>query len=164
MTAAACWGAGYAGMWVMKWLTAAAVMQENVLPYLTGHIEERLGGAVGVGLLRYIAGAVTRNVSCLFPFSYGVAGELAGGVLLLYAVYLGYVYHRKKIHWGRVGLLLAVGAIPFVRYLVLRNHSYLHYFFTFRAQLATVLALVLALTEVVEWRYFAHADAGRERP
>lgn len=164
VTAAACWGAGYAGMWVMKWLTAAVVMQENVLPYLSGHIEERLGGAVGVKPLQYTAGAVARNVSCLFPFSYGAPGGAAGGALLLYAVYLGYVYHKEKIHWGRVGLLLVVGVLPLVRYLVLRNHSYLHYFFTFRAQLATVLALVLALTELVEWRYFTHADAGKRKP
>ncbi len=161
--AAALWGAGYVGMWVMKWVTAAVVMQENVLPYLTGHIEERLSGEVGVGLLQYMVGAVTRNVSCLFPFDYGVPGEAAGGILLLYAAYLVYVYHREKIYRERVGLFLVVGAVPLVRYLVLRNHSYLHCFFTFRAQLATVLALVLALAEVVEWRYFSHAHAGRGR-
>ena len=28
-----------------KWIMAAVVLEENVLPYVAGHVQERLGGA-----------------------------------------------------------------------------------------------------------------------
>ena len=43
------------------------------------------------------------------------------------------------------GLLLLLGAMVFVRYLVLNNHSYLHKFFTYRTLAAPILAELLAL-------------------
>lgn len=92
--AAVFWGMGYAGMWVMKWLLAAAVLKENVLPYITGHVEERLGVTVG-GWWNYIPKAIARNLGCLFPFDYGGLGAAVGFMLVLLAGYIGYVYHKK---------------------------------------------------------------------
>ena len=40
------WGIGYAGMWIMKWVIASLVLHQNVMPYVWGHIEERIGGNV----------------------------------------------------------------------------------------------------------------------
>lgn len=42
-------------------------------------------------------------------------------------------------------LMFVIASIPYIRFLVLGNHSYLHYFFTYRAQIATILCLWLAL-------------------
>lgn len=157
------WGCGYVGMWVMKWVMASVVLGENVMPYVSGHIEERLGGDIGIGLWHYITGAVINNVKCLFPFEYGVLGGIAGLVLLLFVVYIGYVYHKKHICKECIWLYVLVGLVPYLRYIVLHNHSYLHFFFTYRAQMATVLAIVLILEELTEWRWL-HADAGRRKP
>lgn len=157
------WGCGYVGMWVMKWVTASVVLGENVLPYVSGHIEERLGGDIGVSLWRYITGAVTRNIGCLFPFEYGVAGKIAGAALLLAVIYVAYVYHRKQICKEWILLYAFVGLVPYVRYIVLHNHSYLHFFFTYRAQMATVLAVVLILEELTEWRWVERAKTGKRR-
>ena len=157
------WGCGYVGMWVMKWVTASVVLGENVLPYVSGHIEERLGGDIGIGLWRYITGAVIGNISCLFPLEYGVAGKIAGAALLLVVAYTGYVYHKKQICREQILLYALVGLVPYVRYMVLHNHSYLHFFFTYRAQLATVLAVVLILEELTDWRWLERANAGKGR-
>lgn len=161
--AALAWGCGYVGMWVMKWVTASVVLGENVLPYVSGHIEERLGGDIGIGLWRYITGAVIRNISCLFPLEYGVAGKIAGAALLLVVAYTGYVYHKKQICREQILLYALVGLVPYVRYMVLHNHSYLHFFFTYRAQLATVLAVALILEELTDWRWLERANAGKGR-
>lgn len=158
------WGCGYVGMWLMKWGMASVVLRENVLPYVSEHIGERLGGDIGIGPWRYIAGAVTRNVKCLFPFEYGITGCIGGIALLLLAIYIGYVYHKKHICKGCILLYALVGLVPYIRYMVLHNHSYLHFFFTYRAQMATILVIVLILEELTDWRWLMHANAGKGKP
>ena len=148
--AAFAWAAGYAGMWMMKWLIASVVLSENVMPYVTEHIGERLGADPGIGFFAYLFGAIWKNLRCLFPFEYGMTGVIAGVALLVVLVYVGYVYHAKDTDWKCVLLYALVGLIPYIRYAVLRNHSYLHCFFTYRAQMATVLAVVLILERITE--------------
>ncbi|MBQ9458758.1 MAG: hypothetical protein IJU66_02385, partial [Oscillospiraceae bacterium] len=145
------WGFGYVGMWTLTWALAAAILRENVMPYITEHISERLGGTIaGVGPLRRAAGAIGRNIMCLFPVGWGVAGALAGLAVVLGAAYYGYVYRRPGADKRRLAVYAAVGLVPYLRYLALRNHSYLHCFFTYRAQLATVLAIALILAELTD--------------
>ena len=106
---------------------------------------------------------MTRNIGCLFPLEYGVAGKIAGAALLLAVIYVAYVYHRKQICKEWILLYALFGLVPYVRYIVLHNHSYLHFFFTYRAQMATVLAVVLILEELTEWRWVERAKTGKRR-
>lgn len=147
------WGIGYIGMWVMKWILASIVLKQNVMPYVSGHIEERIGGSLGISLWSYLTGAVTRNIRSLFPFEYGLIGRIAGISVLMCMAYIAYVYHKHSICWKMVLLYGMLACIPYIRYLVLHNHSYTHYFFTYRAQVAVVLALIFILDEVTEWRW-----------
>ena len=160
---AAVWLAGYAGMFLLKWLLAALVLRENVLPYVAGHIEERTVGSVGVGFLQEWLAAPLRNLSNLFPVDYFAAGPLFGMALLLGAAYAGYVYHREGFDKGLLARLAALGAVPYARYLVLVNHSYLHVFFTYRAQLATLLAAAMILSEATGWGSPATTVAPKRR-
>ena len=152
--AAGIWICGYVGMWLMKWTMAALVLKENVWPYISEHIGERLGGDIGISPWQYITGAVFRNIKCLFPLEYGVIGILVAIVLLLTAAYFGYVYRKKNIRKNRVLIYAAAGIVPYIRYIILHNHSYLHCFFTYRAQMATILVIVLILEEMAELKYF----------
>ena len=142
------WAAGFITTWISKWVMASVVLKENAMPYVTEHVEERLGGNIGISLPGYLLGAVWRNLSCLFPFGYGPAGLMAGLALLIFAAYRLYVY--KVSGWDRKYLtaLAAIAVIPFIRFLVLHNHSYLHYFFTYRALMGTVTAAVLVIWEI----------------
>lgn len=139
------WGMGYVGMWLMKWLMASVVLSENVMPYVLQHVQERVGGNIGLNEVQFLIRALWRNISCLFPFAYGAAGVIAGVGLVLFGIYLGYVYRAKVIDLKSIQIYALVGVIPYIRYAVLRNHSYLHCFFTYRAQMATVLSAVLIL-------------------
>lgn len=160
-TSALAWGCGYAGMWALKWLLAGAALGENVLPYITESVETRISGAVDdAGQLSMAAQAVWRNLSCLFPLDWGFAGVLAALALLVGAAYYGYVYRRPGADKKLILTCAAVGLVPFIRYLTLRNHSHIHFFFTYRAQAATMLALVLILAELTERR---RADAPKRR-
>lgn len=152
------WGIGYVGMWMMKWVFASFVLKQNVMIYVSEHIEERIGGGLGMNLWEYLMGAITKNISCLFPLEYGLMGMLIGIVGLLLFLYIGYVYHKDAISKARIGIYAVLGIVPYIRYLVLHNHSYMHFFFTYRAQMSTILALVMILDELTEWRWLIHAD------
>ncbi|MBP3205473.1 MAG: hypothetical protein J6M66_08625 [Lachnospiraceae bacterium] len=147
------WGVGYAANWILKWVLASWVLGENVSPYVAGHVAERIGmtgqGAVGSG--RYLAGTLLRNVKCLFPIEYGMGGILAWIMLMLGCLYLAFVYRKDGVDNRQVLRYAMIAAIPYVRYLILLNHSYLHYFFTYRAQFSTVLAVVMILDELGVW-------------
>ncbi|MCR4739813.1 MAG: hypothetical protein K5886_06080 [Lachnospiraceae bacterium] len=148
MRSVICWGAGYILMWLLKWLMAALILGENVMPYVSEHIKERLGGDIKVDAFGYLTGAITRNLGSLFPISYGPVGAVAGVILIVIAAYFLYVYRRKDYDRKWVLLCILTGAVPYVRYLVLHNHSYLHSFFTCRAQAATILAFIFIIFEV----------------
>lgn len=157
--AALTWLLGYVGMWLAKWILASIVLGENVLPYVTGHIQQR----VGSGGLQLMLSAVARNVKCLFPLEYGTAGRIAAIGIALILMYLGYVYHKDRINKPWILLLLMIGAVPYIRYMVLSNHAYQHCFFTYRAQMAAIVALVMILEELVEWRWLTHGNAGKAK-
>lgn len=150
------WGIGYVGMYLTKWALAAAVLRENVMPLVGGHIEERLVGEAGVSFGMEMWGALTDNIRFLFPMDYGVPGMLAGIGVVLAASYIGFVYRRKDYDRHIVLMYAAIAAVPYFRYLVLINHSYLHAFFTYRAQFAGVFAVVLILSELTGWELKPH--------
>lgn len=160
--AAVAWGIGYVGMWCMKWVMASLVLQENVMPYVSEHIGERLGGDIGFNIWQYVTGAVLNNVRCLFPLEYGTTGMIASAVVCLVAAYMGYVYHKRHICRQHILLYALVGSVPYIRYMVLHNHSYIHYFFTYRAQMATIFSLALILEEIIDWRWLSHKVTGKK--
>lgn len=145
------WAIGYIGMWVSKWILASMTLHINAMDYVRGNIEERLGGDIGVSYFKYLGGALSRNMKCLFPFEYGTLG-LVAGILIFALLMIRVVLVFKKEVFGKkennqqktlYWLLIIIAIIPYVRYLVLHNHAYIHYFFTYRAQMTTVFALVM---------------------
>ncbi len=153
LRSAVSWAIGYVGMWALKWILTALVFKESTVPFVSEHIGERLSGdIVGLNVFSYLAGAVAKNIGCLFPLGFGSIGAVAGIFLLVFAAYIGFVY-RGKDYDGKCILLFAItGLVPYVRYLVLHNHSFIHYFFTYRAQAATVMAAVFIIAELTGQR------------
>ncbi len=144
------WACGYVIMWVAKWILCSAVFGENAMPYVTEHVSERLGGDIGLNMWQYITGAIIRNIGCLFPLGYGAVGGIIFIALMIFAAYRGYVYKRGSVNGYLVTALSVIAVIPYIRYIVLHNHSYIHYFFTYRAQTATVMAIVLIVWAITE--------------
>ena len=57
-----------------------------------------------------------------------------------------YKKSEKSLHF-----MLLLGLLPFLRYFVLNNHSYLHEIFTYRALASTILALFAILWYSMEF-------------
>ena len=156
MIASSCfsWLAGFSLMWLSKWILASLILQENVMPYVTGHIDERLSGYLGVPLENYITVAIARNLKCLFPYEYGISGAVLVFAFIIVVVIIpvarNKVTIREKINKQIIPLYLLIALVPFIRFAVLRNHSYAHRFFTHRALASTVLALCFVVLELVQ--------------
>ena len=58
--------------------------------------------------------------------------------------------HHKLI---KLGVYSFLGMIVFVRLIILWQHSWRHYFFTYRALAASVLALCFIVLELIESTY-----------
>ncbi len=160
---AVAWGIGYVGMWISKWVVSAIVLGQNTLPYISSHVKERLDGDVGLSLPQYVWAALVRNTRCLFSFEYGVGGIFLGVGLIIFALYIGYVHYGEKEDKKYIMVYALIALVPYIRYVVLHNHAYLHYFFTYRAQLATVMSVVFVLELLTDRRLIAHGKGKRRK-
>ena len=149
---AAAWLAGYISMWVLKWILAALILQRNVWPDITAQIRLRIDGNVTnvskQGLVSFIKNALIRNIKCLFPFEYGIIGMIAGFSVIALFIFIAVKNHKAGIDKKLCMLYIITAFLPYVRFALLHNHSYIHYFFTYRVQLVTVFSAILLLEEI----------------
>lgn len=144
------WGMAYVLMWFAKWTISTVVLNTNTFKAALQQAKVRTAGSAGGSVAGKYAGAIFRNIASIFPFS---LAKTYGGVILLifltaflvFCIFFLYRKNKKNMQqaWF-IGLLMLIGIVPYIRYIALSNHSYLHYFFTYRAQLVTVTVLIYA--------------------
>lgn len=153
-TAAKCsvgWLSAYGGTYLVKWTAASAVTGENKFIAALTSAEERFGGETTlISPVAQIFAAPITNISTMLGGR--TRAELlpaAAGILLIAAAVIAALYlARTKNNFKAkeyMTVVFLLGAVPYLRYIVLNNHSYLHDFFTYRAQAASVLALLTAI-------------------
>ena len=125
------WIAGYVLTFLAKWLFAAAVLGWDVV-----------SNAFQSGLYRVGAedftrwDAIVENVN-LLPVKM---------MLITVLLFLAAGVIRSRGTFGVRGILLLITAlIPYLWYLVFSNHSYQHFWFTYRLQAVTICAVLMAL-------------------
>lgn len=126
------WGLGFALTFATKWALASLILGQNIL-----------ADAYEVSLYRMEAedftrwDALTRNFNMLNYWIIGVAA-----VFMLFFV----IIKRLKISYKKVVLFLFIALMPYVWYLLLANHSYQHWWFTYRLQAISVVCLFFMLS------------------
>ncbi len=125
------WGLGFGLTFVTKWALATLVLGQNIF-----------ADAFGVGMYRMEAGefsrweAVTMNFNMLNLWVFGLAALVFLVVRLL---------QKKPFSYKKMLFFLVVALMPFVWYLLLANHSYLHWWFTYRLLAIPVTCLLFLL-------------------
>lgn len=148
------WVSGYLSCWLCKWMLATLILKENAFAAALNQAGERVYGEVDItGILKYPL-TLMRNLGCIFPFHY--AGLYA--FIPILAVVLGiagffYLFHKKNT-LALSGIYFLLMLVPYVRFLVLANHAYLHCFFTYRAQFASVICLGFILIYGTDAAFF----------
>lgn len=149
------WGIAYVATWAAKWAVASIILKENVLPYVRWGAWNDLVVFEKTPALQVILRGLLYNLTMLFPIGYRIIGGVVFFLLVFLfvfiPVYKGDVTLKKDINRKRILLYFLIGIIVIVRFVALRNHVMFHYFFTYRAQAATVLALCFIVLECVEW-------------
>lgn len=145
----ACWGVSYISTFILKWLLASAVTGENKFTSALTSVEVRFGGLVNdMSFIKQLFLAPAGNISTLFGGESHVDGKkIAVGLVLTILIFGGiyFIFRRKTANKVIAVLCLIIGLVPYLRFMILNNHSYLHEIFTYRAQAATVLALFTAV-------------------
>ena len=140
----ALWGLGYGLMWISKWSISSLVLGRNTFIEAFEQVELRTIGEAAGSFGQQLLGAVFRNIALLFPMQFA---KTYGQVFLLFVGIWFFISCLWIFYGGKIKskwflkLLLLIVLIPYVRYIMLSNHSYLHYFFTYRAQLVSVMAV-----------------------
>ncbi|MCR4605721.1 MAG: hypothetical protein K5639_06955 [Eubacterium sp.] len=152
--AAVLWGIGYCGMWIMKWVLASIVLGENVLPYVTGHISQRVGtSSVSEG---NPIKALVSNIITILPVNLGDVWAIFTLVGVIILICFIIIYKKKEVKKEYIILYGIIALIPYIRYIIMNDHSCVCYTFTYRSQMATVFAIGLLTLELVSERVPAH--------
>ncbi|UFS71054.1 hypothetical protein LPW11_02425 [Geomonas sp. RF6] len=159
------WGVGYAGTWVAKWCLSSAILGHSLFAEAAESVATRLNGdAAGVAVSR--GGAIVRNVAMLFPLfgldNTGNARWTAVATLCALpavALLLGILFLVRHLRQdaGRkcVAALLPVAALPFLWYVVVANHSYVHFWFTYRSLMVTVFTVAASYCYLLDQEYLS---------
>lgn len=146
------WLLAYAGTFFVKWTAVSAVTGENKYRTAVSSVGERIGGSLqGEGsdqFLVRIPMAEAANLSALFGGESRVDMMRIFAGLAISVLVLGSLLYlfRKKRSGTAAALLALLGSVVIVRYAVLNNHSYLHSFFTYRALVSPIMALLAGMS------------------
>ena len=156
LSCCALWALGYAGLWVAKWAISTAIFPElDVIGNALEQTARRSGnivteGSGGATLNITPLDSIVRNFTLMFPkWILILLGALA--LISIGLVVCKKMYVRRGLVAPLLCLLL-ISLFPYFWYTVLSNHSYVHCWFTFRAQIVTVAAFGFAVSLLLRTR------------
>ena len=140
------WLTGYCIMWGTKWLLASIILNVNALDFVVAKAKRRINGKViGYSKGYMLRNSILRNVKVIYPFY--MIHEVSTAVCIILGIVISTVLLIKKDKKSLLNFLIfmLIAIVPYIRYLVLLNHSFMHYIFTFRDQLITIMALIVGI-------------------
>lgn len=138
------WGIGYLGMWAGKWALTSIFMHENFFAKdIIQKIIERSSNETPYESFNKLD-VLSRNVKMINNIPN----------ILIITLYLGFIicksYKDKscitKNNVLKIIPLLLIAAMPLVWYIFASNHSYIHYWFTYRSLAVTVYSMLVGIT------------------
>lgn len=138
-TTAAVWSIGFFLTWFSKWVIATLFTAENVILDGFNAFLFRSGG-----LEDYTrSDAVVANFNML-PWTLVIT------ILSVLAIMA--LVRCRKTGWKAASLLLLLGCMPYLWYFLVANHSYLHWWFTYRLQAVSLFSLLMAVCCMIDWQ------------
>lgn len=129
------WGLGFALTFFMKWVLASLILGQNVL-----------ADAYEVALYRMDTEVFTRWDALSRNFKMIPLWMIIVAVAVLIVID---VVRHKRLNCKKALAYLLVGVMPLVWYLLLSNHSYIHWWFTYRLLAITITCLMLMLSDAI---------------
>ncbi len=134
------WCGGYLAMWLGKWLISSAITDENVLKdailmvlYRLSHGSAESGSYVEIG----IGEVVGRNIGVLCNSLY-IALFICVFFLICWKAYKE--NDSLVVSKCEIVMLFITGCFPIAWYIGVGNHSYIHYWMTYKSLSITIFA------------------------
>lgn len=145
------WLIGYTIMWIAKWGIASVYLKCNIKEVAIDNALERIGKAnvyeINFGK-KISKNVIFRNIYCLFPIcNFDNQGIILS--LFIFTLFTVIFFIRKNKITIFHFILITIALVPYIRYILINNHSYIHYFFTYRAQLTTIIAIITVVYYLV---------------
>jgi hypothetical protein len=146
-----CWLGGYLGMFALKIALLTVVAGKDIVISSMTQGFYRLGGEVlesnflasqSVSAIRRFSGAIWHNLASLYPTHSGKMEATGVWLLTLLIVVIGFVVVfllGGAFDWTTIIPMGMLALLPYLRFLALSNHSYIHFFYTYRAQMVTLV-------------------------
>ena len=149
----ALWLIAYVLMWVAKWLIAAVVLKIDVMEFVKEELFEKFNGwDEGITASVMYKDVLVRNIKTLYPI------HIMQPEMLIVVICMSIVFLAIFIDWKNISkkwfalIMLLISLVPYIRYIVLTFHSYYHSFFTFRAQIISIIGITVAILECLNYK------------
>lgn len=140
------WGLGYIMFGATKWVVTQLLLGRGAINDAWSHVVDRTVHQADAGF-SYLK-VMQLNVAQLIGYA-RLSQLIVGGVgLVLLVIWLW--LRNKRVRRKQVAYWLTVMGLPYIWYLVAANHSYLHVWYTYRAQFISVFAGIMVVYEWVE--------------
>lgn len=144
------WFFGYALTWIAKWIIATVVLGVRYFWRTMSVVQYRLKGSEEEPLDRI--GTLQRNLKAWMNVQDGGIITWSKVALLVLIVFLILAIRKKLKDLRTVGSyipILIVALYPYIWYLVMSNHSQIHFWYTYRAQLVTLFSGLIFMTGIL---------------
>ncbi|MDY0342391.1 MAG: hypothetical protein RBR28_02390 [Lentimicrobium sp.] len=131
------WIVAYTGAWAMKMIVTIPFAELDIVADITNQFLRRAGSQ---DISR--VDAIVRNFN-LIPLVFI-------NILLIIPLLLSPFFFNKR-GLSSVILFIVVAALPYIWFFGAANHSYVHYWFTYRIQAITISGVLLAFYSLVDW-------------
>lgn len=144
------WGIGYAVMWGGKWVLADLFTQTNTVKDAFRTMFTRAGSAQGQGRFSGFFEVLYSNLSPYLNIAFALFALGIAVCLLLFLFRRNIARTQNRLQNASVFLCIAL--LPFAWWFVMQNHSQEHWAYTCRNFAVVILAVILAVVELMPKR------------
>lgn len=145
------WGLGYALCWISKWAITTVVLGVRYFWRTMSVVQYRLEGSEDEPLDRI--GTIRKNLKAWMNVQdEGIISWSKVALLILIAALILVIWKKLKDMKTILAYvpILFVAAYPYIWYLVMSNHSQIHYWYTYRAQLVTLFGIFIFMGSILK--------------
>ena len=151
------WFIGYALTWVSKWILSSIILNINAFDYVKENLTKRFNGLQGLPSHEILyKNVINRNLFSI-PFMFYIKENITNWKVIYFIVVfiflvLFFINWKDLKNKKYLLILLVIALMPYIRYLILANHSYRHLMFTFRDQIITLIVLMYIIVDCFNYK------------
>lgn len=135
------WALGYGGIWAGKWILGSVITGEDII----GNAFEQIQWRSSPFLSKDSSKMLTYRTVIERVLEYSQKYIIMAAIVALAYFCMFKLRHIRNLKLGSFLIYAVIGIYPFSWYFILKNHTYIHAFFTYREMAITVYALMASV-------------------